>query len=108
MRTPKVELRIQKIGGRTDVQILIIGAAVMVGRKLVERLVRDKALNGKAIDKLVLVDVVAPGQPAGFAGKIETSAADLSAPGKAEAMIAGRPDVIFHLAAVVSGEAEAD
>ncbi len=89
-------------------QMLIIGAAGMVGRKLVERLVRDKALNGKAIDKLVLVDVVAPGQPAGFAGKIETSAADLSAPGKAEAMIAGRPDVIFHLAAVVSGEAEAD
>ena len=82
-------------------QVLIIGAAGMVGRKLSERLVRDKALNGKSIDKLVLVDVVAPAQPAGVA-------ADLSAPGKAEAMIAGRPDVIFHLAAVVSGEAEAD
>src|SRR5881296_4299018 len=80
----------------------------MVGRKLSERLVRDKALNGKSIDKLVLVDVVAPAQPAGFAGKVESVAADLSAPGKAEAMIAGRPDVIFHLAAVVSGEAEAD
>jgi len=90
------------------VQVLIIGAAGMVGRKLSERLVRDKALNGKSIDKLVLVDVVAPAQPAGFAGKVESVAADLSAPGKAEAMIAGRPDVIFHLAAVVSGEAEAD
>ncbi len=89
-------------------QVLIIGAAGMVGRKLSERLVRDKALNGKSIDKLVLVDVVAPAQPAGFAGKVESVAADLSAPGKAEAMIAGRPDVIFHLAAVVSGEAEAD
>ena len=86
-------------------QVLIIGAAGMVGRKLSERLVRDKALNGKSIDKLVLVDVVAPAQPAGFAGKVESVAADLSAPGKAEAMIAGRPDVIFHLAAVVSGEA---
>jgi D-erythronate 2-dehydrogenase len=90
------------------VQVLIIGAAGMVGRKLVERLARDKALNGKAIDKLTLVDVVAPAQPTGFAGKIETVAADLSAPGKADAMIAARPDVIFHLAAVVSGEAEAD
>jgi nucleoside-diphosphate-sugar epimerase len=33
---------------------------------------------------------------------------DLSAPGAAEALIAGRPELIFHLAAVVSGEAEAD
>ena len=89
-------------------QVLIIGAAGMVGRKLTERLVRDQALNGKSIDKLVLVDVVAPVAPAGFGGKVESVAADLSAPGKAEAMIAGRPDVIFHLAAVVSGEAEAD
>ena len=89
-------------------KVLIIGAAGMVGRKLTERLVRDKGLNGKSIDKLALVDVVAPAAPAGFAGKVETVAADLSAPGKAEAMIAGRPDVIFHLAAVVSGEAEAD
>jgi nucleoside-diphosphate-sugar epimerase len=90
------------------VQVLIIGAAGMVGRKLVERLVREKALDGKPIDKLTLVDVVAPARPAGFPGAIETIAADLSAPGQAEAMIAGRPDVIFHLAAVVSGEAEAD
>jgi nucleoside-diphosphate-sugar epimerase len=90
------------------VKVLIIGAAGMVGRKLTERLVRDKGLNGKSIDRLALVDAVAPAAPAGFAGKVETVAADLSAPGKAEAMIAGRPDVIFHLAAVVSGEAEAD
>jgi nucleoside-diphosphate-sugar epimerase len=33
---------------------------------------------------------------------------DLSAPGEAEKLIAARPDLIFHLAAVVSGEAEAD
>jgi D-erythronate 2-dehydrogenase len=90
------------------VHVLIIGAAGMVGRKLAERLVRDQALNGKAIDQLTLIDVVAPAAPAKFAGKIESIAADLSAPGKAEAMIARKPDVIFHLAAVVSGEAEAD
>ena len=89
-------------------QVLIIGAAGMVGRKLAERLARDKALHGKSVDKLTLIDVVAPTQPEGFAGKIQTAAADLSAPGQAEKMIAPRPDVIFHLAAVVSGEAEAD
>jgi D-erythronate 2-dehydrogenase len=43
-----------------------------------------------------------------FAGKVETKVADLPAPGVAASLLAGRPDVIFHLAAVVSGEAEAD
>src|SRR5918911_3954663 len=80
----------------------------MVGRKLVERLVRDQSLHGKPIDKLTLADVVPPAAPAGFRGKAETVASDLSAPGEAQDMIAGRPDLIFHLAAIVSGEAEAD
>jgi D-erythronate 2-dehydrogenase len=88
--------------------ILIIGAAGMVGRKLTDRLVRDKALGGKPIDALTLVDVVAPEKPAGFAGTVETVTADLSAPGEAEKLVTGRPDTIFHLAAIVSGEAEAD
>ncbi len=35
-------------------------------------------------------------------------ATDLAAPGEAERLLADRPDLIFHLAAVVSGEAEAD
>jgi nucleoside-diphosphate-sugar epimerase len=86
--------------------ILITGAAGMVGRKLTERLAADKALNGKPIDKFTLVDVVAPAKPAGF--KTDAYAADVSAPDAAAKMIAERPDVIFHLAAVVSGEAETD
>jgi len=86
--------------------ILITGAAGMVGRKLTERLAADKALNGKPIDKFTLVDVVAPAKPAGL--KAEAYAADVSVPDGAAKMIAERPDVIFHLAAVVSGEAETD
>ena len=88
--------------------ILVIGAAGMVGRKLVARLAQDGGLAGRPIDALTLVDVVAPAAPAGFSGAVETVTADLSAPGAAEALVARRPDVIFHLAAVVSGEAEAD
>jgi nucleoside-diphosphate-sugar epimerase len=86
--------------------ILITGAAGMVGRKLTGRLAADRALNGKPIDKFTLVDVVAPAKPAGFA--VEAYAADVSVPDAAGRMIGGRPDVIFHLAAVVSGEAETD
>ena len=46
--------------------ILITGAAGMIGRKLVARLVAAGALNGKPIDKLTLIDVSAPQKPQGF------------------------------------------
>jgi len=88
--------------------ILITGAAGMIGRKLTARLVKDGQVNGKKIDRLTLIDVVAPEKPAGFAGTVELSASDLSSPGAAAKAIAGKPDVIFHLAGVVSGEAETD
>ena len=88
--------------------ILITGAAGMIGRKLSARLVKDTQLNGKKIDRLTLIDVVAPEKPASFAGTAELSASDLSSPGAAAKAIAGKPDVIFHLAGVVSGEAETD
>ena len=88
-------------------KILVIGAAGMIGRKLVRALCERGTLNGKSVDALVLADVVAPEKP-DFGGAVETLAADLSQPGTAEQLIAHRPDLIFHLAAIVSGEAEAD
>ena len=88
--------------------ILIIGAAGMVGRKLAARLTKDKALGGQPIDAMTLVDVVTPEAPEGFAGKVTLETVDLSTPGEAERLVASRPDVIFHLAAIVSGEAELD
>jgi nucleoside-diphosphate-sugar epimerase len=87
--------------------ILIIGAAGMVGRKLTAALVKSGQVGGKAIEKLTLADVVEPSAVA-FSGGISTVASDLSAPGEATKLVAGRPDLIFHLAAIVSGEAEAD
>ncbi|HEV7438334.1 MAG TPA: D-erythronate dehydrogenase [Methylobacterium sp.] len=87
---------------------LILGAAGMIGRRLTDALAQSGSLGGRTLDALTLVDVVTPPAPAAFAGRVEAQAADLSTPGAAEAAIAGRPDVIFHLAAVVSGEAEAD
>jgi D-erythronate 2-dehydrogenase len=86
--------------------VLVIGAAGMIGRKLVARIAAEGGIGGRQVDRLSLVDVVAPALPAGFAGK--AWAADLSAPGEAATMLADRPDMIFHLAAIVSGEAEAD
>jgi len=67
----------------------------MLGRKLTERLARDASVT-----ELALVDVAA--------GSAEIDVADVAAPGAAAALVANRPDVIFALAAVLSGEAEAD
>jgi D-erythronate 2-dehydrogenase len=43
--------------------ILITGAAGMIGRKLTERLVIDRSLGGQPIEKLTLIDIVAPARP---------------------------------------------
>ena len=88
--------------------IAITGAAGMLGRKLTSRLVEAGALNGRTIDRLTLFDVQVPTYPERFAGRSETTAADVADPAAARAVVADRPDVIFHLAAVVSGEAELD
>jgi D-erythronate 2-dehydrogenase len=89
-------------------KVLITGAAGMIGRKLTARLAGDGTLNGAPIDHMLLVDVVRPEPPTGLAGPIETKAADISNSTDVAGLVGGRPDVIFHLAAIVSGEAELD
>jgi nucleoside-diphosphate-sugar epimerase len=90
------------------VHVLITGAAGMIGRKLTDRLAQDGSLHGKPVERFTLLDIVPPAKPAQFRGLVETIAADLSQPAEAGRMIAARPDAIFHLAGVVSGEAELD
>src|SRR5258705_2326652 len=89
-------------------RILVIGGAGMIGRKLAQRLAKDGALGGEEIGTVTLHDVVPPAAPAGARFKTGGVTSDRSAPGGAEKLVAARPDLIFHLAAIVSGEAEAD
>ena len=88
--------------------ILVLGAAGMVGRKLTERLLRDGRLGNREITRMTLQDVVAPAKPAGASIPITVVTSDFADPGTAAPLVAHRPDVIFHLAAIVSGEAEAE
>src|SRR5512145_1695689 len=88
--------------------ILIVGGAGMIGRKLAERLARDGALGGRPIASLTLYDVVEGAVPASAKMPVKIVTGDLPAPGEAAKLVADRPDVIFHLAAIVSGEAEQD
>ena len=51
--------------------ILVTGAAGMIGRKLTERLAKDGALHGRAIEKLTLADVVAARPPPRIAAVVD-------------------------------------
>lgn len=88
-------------------QVLIIGAAGMLGRKLAAALAA-RGIAGRAVDHMLLADRCGPQAPAGFAGQVRELAVDIAVPEVSAALVASRPEVIFHLAAVVSGEAEAD
>jgi D-erythronate 2-dehydrogenase len=88
--------------------ILVLGAAGMVGRKLLDRIARDGGVNGREVTRATLHDVVMPAAPAGGSFPCSCHESDVSVPGEAEKLLAGRPDLIVHLAAIVSGEAEAD
>jgi D-erythronate 2-dehydrogenase len=91
----------------SPLNILVVGAAGMIGRKLTQRLAADGALSGARIAQMHLVDIVAPTAPAAsFATKCE--AIDVGEGAGAPALVADRPDIIFLLASIVSGEAESD
>jgi nucleoside-diphosphate-sugar epimerase len=91
-----------------DMKILVTGSGGMIGRKLVERLVKDKTLGGKPIESLTLVDVVDSPIPPAAPKDSKAIVADFSEKGVAATLIQDRPDLIFHLAAIVSGDAEAN
>lgn len=89
--------------------VLVTGAAGMIGAKLATRLLAEARVGPHALARLTLHDVVAPRAPqASGEVHVETLAADIGDPATAVRLVAERPDVIVHLAAVVSGEAEAD
>jgi nucleoside-diphosphate-sugar epimerase len=89
-------------------RILVTGAAGMVGRKLVARLAKDGELRGRKIAALDLHDIVPTQAPPMDGVAVGIHSSDLARAGVAEALVAAKPDVAFHLAGVVSGEAEAN
>jgi nucleoside-diphosphate-sugar epimerase len=90
------------------VKVLIVGAAGMIGGKLADRLIKDGVVSGKPIEALMLADIVAPPTRQAAGIDIASEAVDLAEPGVADRLIAGRPEVIFQLAAITSAEAESD
>lgn len=85
--------------------ILITGAAGMLGGKLSASLAADPPVG---LTRMTLLDVVAPQPPPGSPVATVAATLDITDRAAVAARIAKRPEVVFHLAAVVSGEAEAD
>ena len=92
--------------GNVAMKVMIVGAAGMIGQKLTERLLLDGQLAGKPLSELTLCDAVPTEKRLHRSVGVVNFVADLTAPGQAEKLLDGRPDVVFHLAAIVSGEAE--
>ena len=82
---------------------LIIGGGGMVGQKLAYRLA-DAPLTGSD-DEVTLFDMAFPENGAPVKNRVIGNVTDRSA---FEALIKDRPDVIYYLVAIVSGEAETD
>ena len=91
--------------------VVILGASGFVGKKLALQLVKDPKLDSKPIDELTLADVIQPEIPSSceLINTIRTLQTDLTNPHCIQEILEkGKtlPDVIFHLAAIVSGDAE--
>ncbi|MBP0617217.1 D-erythronate dehydrogenase [Jiella mangrovi] len=89
-------------------RILVLGAAGMVGRRLIERLLAEKSIAGETITAIDAFDVVEPEIAAPEGVAIDAQAGDIADEATVRALVEKRPEMIFHLAAIVSGEAEAD
>jgi len=91
--------------------VVITGGAGFLGQRLARQLLLRGTLAGSSgaqepIERIVLVDVVAA---TGFDDRrIETIAADIADPAVAKRVIDHGVGSVFHLAAVVSGQAERD
>src|SRR5688500_5571784 len=85
--------------------VLILGGGGFIGSQLSEELITKGGLARGRHDRLTLVDVAFP------EGRMSDAAiryveGDFSDERTMRSILQGQPDVIFHLAAIVSGEAE--
>ena len=90
-------------------RIVITGGAGFLGRKLAAALLARGTLTDvrgakRPIERITLVDVVAA--PVDADARVQVLAGDLADPALVDAAIKSGTDTVFHLAAVVSGEAE--
>jgi D-erythronate 2-dehydrogenase len=87
-------------------KITILGGGGFLGRRIAARLAQTGTLGGRPITGLTLFDLHEPPRPDAPPFPVTALAGDIVA--LPDAAIPSGTDVIFHLAAVVSAQAEAD
>jgi D-erythronate 2-dehydrogenase len=88
-------------------RVLITGGGGFLGQKLARALGASGTLRGQAITSLVLADVAAPAL-SGLSFPVQGVACNVASAEAVSRLLSDPFDVIFHLAAIVSGQAEAD
>ncbi|MFO1046832.1 MAG: D-erythronate dehydrogenase [Geminicoccaceae bacterium] len=88
-------------------RVLITGGGGFIGKKLAARLLERGELMGRGIERVTLFDVMpAEGLPAD--PRLEIVTGDITRAGVIFDLVRPGYDAVYHLAAVVSGAAEAD
>ena len=88
--------------------IAITGAAGFLGQRLAQQLIQRGELRQQSITQLTLIDQVEAPSPSAGTITVVSRAVDITQPHALDEVLDQRPDVIYHLAAVVSSAAEAD
>ncbi|KGA01129.1 NAD-dependent epimerase [Cobetia amphilecti] len=92
--------------------VMITGAAGFLGQRLTEALIDKGSLKGQPLSRVTLLDQIEAPRPeaasAATSLDIEIVAGDIADAEVLDRCLAGEPQVIYHLAAVVSSAAEAD
>ncbi len=90
-------------------RITILGGGGFLGRKLAARLARDGTLaGGRPVTELTLFDLTEPAPLAAAPFPVRRIAGDVADRAAVAGAIPAGTEVVFHLAAVVSAQAEAD
>ncbi|MCP4070315.1 MAG: SDR family oxidoreductase [Hyphomicrobiales bacterium] len=86
-------------------KIMITGGGGFIGQKLARKLADIGQLNQREISRIALADIQQP-DPVIASMPVDYIKADISNKSDVAALFSEEVDVVFHLAAVVSGEAE--
>lgn len=87
-------------------KVVLTGGGGLLGRSVAAVIASQGTIGGEAVDELVLADIRPVVPPADSRVKIGVATCDVRDPGQVKALITPGTDVVFHLAAIMSGPAE--
>ncbi|GIX14200.1 MAG: hypothetical protein KatS3mg118_2159 [Paracoccaceae bacterium] len=87
--------------------VVITGAGGFLGNRLARALAERGRLRGAPITALTMADLSAP-EPVAAPFPVRSRACDVAQRDQVDALLSDGAEVIFHLAAIVSGQAEAE